>query len=261
MNEYLIYGETLDGIAKQVKRISGVDGKLTPEQMEANLLNVTPLGEYPKAEEAAFGAENVSEEYGITITGSVSSTSQNNPRCYNNFTANEAFSIIGVRIYNIAGQSGMTVRLYDSSGQIVRQVEDVNSETKTWAEVYFDNPVNVAIGESFTVSVKTDSNVTYISKSNVTLNSKVTYNFGNYTISNTLPTTGSTSSLYGIGDIIIGEVAAELPNDYQITRTTMDDIAEEVQRITGTEGKMTTAQITTSLSEIVVHKDSEEVAF
>lgn len=51
-------------------------------------------------------------------------------------------------------------------------------------------------------------------------------------------------------DIIIAPVQAALPDSYEIQRTTMDDIAEEVQRITGTESKMTTAQIVTGLQSV-----------
>lgn len=112
--DYRISGERLKGFADQVRRISGVEGELTPEQMETNLLNVTVGADLPNAEAATFG---------------------------------------------------------------------------------------------------------------------------------------------------VGTVAAELPDDYQIQRTTMDDIAEEVQRLTGATEKLSTAQIITELSEVEVLEDYEEVAF
>ena len=54
MAEYLIQGETLTGIADQVRRISGVDGELTPEQMTTNLSNVTADSQSRPLQETVF---------------------------------------------------------------------------------------------------------------------------------------------------------------------------------------------------------------
>lgn len=261
MDEYLIQGETLTGIADQVRRISGVDGELTPEQMTTNLLNVTPFGEYPKAEEAEFGAENASEEYGIQAATQYSYL----PSKYVfgwKFKAKEAISILGLRFWdNFGGGYQYTMKLWNSAGEAVAGVQFAAEATRTWSQIeYFDTPVNIAIGETYTVSIHLTSiwesiAGSYGAKSEMTFNSKITFV---ESVKNTVkldtgfPGATYSSTYVPLVDIIIGEVAAELPNDYQIARTTMDDIAEEVQRITGTTEKMTTAQIITALQGVAV---------
>lgn len=249
---YSIHGSTLTGIADQVRRISGVDGELTPEQMTTNLLNVTPLGEYPKAEEAEFGAENASVEYGLTLNATPSQTSRSDKMyCTNKFTANEAIAIVGLRIYS-ANTNSRSLTLWDGNGVAIKTVPYFNPTANQWVEKYFDEPVSIAIGESFIISSSRISYYTYIDIANVGFNGKISFVGGHSDESAEVPSSYSTTTMYGIIDIIIGTVQAELPNDYQITRNTMDDIAEEVQRITGTTEKMTTAQIITALQGVAV---------
>lgn len=261
MTEYKIQGETLTGIADQVRRISGVEGELTPEQMTTNLLNVTPLGEYPKAEESAFGIDLGGNEYGI-ITEGTSSTKITNGKFYTFgwvFTASEAFSIVGLRHKESNGGGLKKLNLWNSSEKVVASVTTTDDATD-WIELYFDTPINVAIGETYTVTVYTaNPHGPYISGD--VFNAKLTNIEVRCTTLDRFPMDSGGFLWTPLVDIIIKPVQAELPNDYQITRNTMDDIAEEVQRITGTTEKMTTAQITASLSAVVVHKDSEEVAF
>ena len=250
MAEYKIQGETLTGIADQVRRISGVEGKLTPEQMETNLLNVTPLGKYPKAEE--FGSENASVEYGLTLNATPSQASRSDKMyCTNKFTANEAIAIVGLRIYS-KNTNSRSLTLWDGNGVAIKTVPSFNPTANQWVEKYFDEPVPIAIGESFIISSSRISYYTNIDIANVGINGKISFVGGNADESAEVPSYFSETTMYGIIDVIIGTVQAELPNDYQITRNTMDDIAEEVQRITGTESKMTTAQIINALQGVAV---------
>lgn len=252
MAEYLIQGETLTGIADQVRRISGVEGELTPEQMTTNLLNVNPSGEYPKAEESAFGAENASEEHGILTFGN-----RNDQGSYTNtlgwrITAGEAFSIVGLRTWY--PYPGGTVKLWDANGQQIASATLSTKAADGWYEGYLSEPITIAIGETFTVS-GCYSNSYWLSTSQTTFNSKFAEVIGmrkggSDGFPDAVCTYPGESPTGGIVDIIIKPVQAELPNDYQITRNTMDDIAEEVQRITGTTDKMTTAQIVTGLQSV-----------
>ena len=258
---YRISGERLKGFADQVRRISGVEGELTPEQMETNLLNVTPLGEYPKAEEWEFGQGEQVYENGITSTTLSNATSGNYTSGWK-FKAVEAFAIVGFRIGK--GNTG-TVYLWDSEGNEKCAISSgFATDTDDWLSVYLDKPINIGIGEECTVGRKTSANSMTkgrtMSRYYTKFNSKVSdVSFVSTSETGICPT-GATSSSWAV-DIIIGSVQAELPDDYQIQRTTMDDIAEEVQRISGATEKLTTAQMVEGLSEVEVLEDYEEVAF
>ena len=254
MAEYKIQGETLTGIADQVRRISGVEGELTPEQMTTNLLNVTPLGEYPKAEESTFGEDPNSTFSGISLseTATVSGSSKTSV-AFQQFRANQAFAILGLRvILNGTTVSDSIVNLHNAAGEIIRTCTITTKAQPGWFTAYFDEPVNIAINEVFTIS-RSKAYYYYTSASGSTINDKVTWLGSTVDDSTTVPSSGlSTKYFYGIVDFIGSLVDSKLPDDYQITRTTMDDIAEEVQRITGTECKMTTAQIINALQGVAV---------
>lgn len=237
----------------QIRRITETEDAMTFERATESLLNVTPGAELPSAEESSFGVDTAGEEYGIVTLGTLGASSVSTRQySFNKYTANEAFSIIGLRVY---AKSASTKRLclYNANGERVRTTAEITTTANTWTMAYLDEPVNIAIGESFIVSdVATGSGVQYLRRcdtSDATFNGKVTYN-GGQASSGALPSNFDTKYIYGVVDFIIGTGSAELPDEYQIARTTMDDIAEEVQRITGTESKMTTAQIVTGLQSV-----------
>lgn len=236
----------------QIRRITETEDAMTFERATESLLNVTPGDELPSAEESSFGVDTADTETGIkTLSTESQSTNSNMFTLGWKFTATEAFSIIGFRQkQNNAYVKYM--RLWDSSGNIVASIDTWDKATD-WVSYYFDTPINVAIGETYTVSVCTYY-FWYASRSGTTFNSKL----GNIqcvsSANNQFPT-GTDHNVYNI-DIIIAPIVAELPNDYQIQRTTMDDIAEEVQRITGVETKLTVDDIQSGLESVVLQEKS-----
>lgn len=243
---YSVYGSSLTAIADQVRRINKTEDPMTLDQMATNLLNVTPLGEYPKAEESAFGVAGDIEN-GITSYGTGGNISIATLKSYGwKFTAAEAFSIIGFRQKH-SNNYEKRMTIWDSSGTAVADIVTSDNAAE-WISYYFDNPINVAIGESYTVSVYTKAPY-YLAQGECTFNGKL-LSIETYMSTGYMKPVGNCGAfIYNI-DIIIAPVSAELPNDYQITRNTMDDIAEEVQRITGATDKMTTAQIITALQNL-----------
>ena len=243
--KYIINGETLTGIADQVQRICNLEENMTPEQMETNLLNVTVGAELPKAEEGAFGSAG-GGEYGITALGSESQSTNSSTRTLGwKFTATEAFSIIGFRQKH-SNENYKRMKLWDSAGNLVASITTWDSTTE-WKSYYLDTPVNVAIGETYTVSVCT-LYWTYAATSGTTFNDKLT-DIQYVSAANDVYPTERAYSVFNI-DIIIAPVQAELPDSYEIQHSTMDDIAEEVQRITGATNKLSTEQIITALQGI-----------
>ena len=244
--KYVIEDETITPLFKQVKRIAETEENMTFEEAEQSLLNVVPGGGLPNAEESSFGDNDADIETGIVTLGTLSNSgSTMRQTTANKYTANEAISIVGLRLHPTSSSTARTLYLYNENGEVVRKTEEITPVANTWTMVYFDEPVNIAKGESFVVSA---SKVQYIPKASVsdtTFNGKVTFVGGSG--GGGLFPSSFYGTIYGILDIIIGTVSAELPDEYQIARTTMDDIANEVKRITGTTGKMSTAQIIAAL--------------
>lgn len=245
--------DKLVAIADQVRRISGVTDELTLEQMETNLLNVTVGADLTNAEDSGFG-NDPNGEHGIVVEGSAGTTADKNMTLGYVFTAAEAFSIVGLR-YKQSRTS--TLKLWDSSGNAVKTISAAG--VSDWEILEFDTPLNVAIGETYTVTVYcTQPKV--LSKSSTTFNSKLTGVAIRYSIREDIfPTTDGGGSNVACVDIVIAPVDAERPNSYKIQRSTMDDIAEEVQRITGATDKLTTTQIIDALQDVEAGGGSSEV--
>ena len=243
---FKISRERLKGFADQVRRISGVTDELTPEQMETNLLNVTVGADLPLAEEGAFGVDTGIAENGIASHGTVSTSTR---AFYGTtgwtFTAAEAFTIIGFRSLQERSEK-QVIKLWDSSKNEVVSFT-FNGGSTEWINHYLDNPVTVALGETYTVTM-CKNYLSFTPGSGTAYNSKLTNVQLVYAEGDKFPT-GKENNV-GLVDIIIAPISSPLPDSYEVQRTTMDDIAEEVQRITGATAKLTTAQIINALQGI-----------
>ena len=238
----------------QIRRITETEDAMTFERATESLLNVTPGAELPDAESGTFGNDAASSQLGFSINEGRSVDVKNlgySKYVAATYKANEALSIMGVRVFLAYFRDYRSIYLWNASGELIGQIDGITVQKNSYTDVYFSNPVNISIGEEFTFSLTNETYSTRISKSYISMNSKITFVQSNVDSSN--PPTGGTdtSYLYGVFCPIIGTInTVELPDSYEIQRTTMDDIAEEVQRITGTESKMTTAQIVTALQGI-----------
>lgn len=253
--EYSVRGDSLTGIAEQVQRLFDTEEAMTPEQMKLNLMNVVSASELPSAEEAIFGVNNPTIETGIVTLGTLNSETVDYIYYpFNKFTAREAISIIGLRVYVTRNTKKRTLCLWNASGDKVRETEEITPSFNAWTVAYFDEPFNVAAGESFAVSSSGVSYPTYSDASTTTINAKVSFDGGAQTFSDSFPSTFYTSYYRGVVDFIAAPVSAKLPSNYQITRTALDDIANEAQRITGATTKLTTAQIQSALESVILQE-------
>ena len=55
----------------QIRRITETEDAMTFERATESLLNVTPLSEFPKAENAGFGLSTADTETGITTINAI----------------------------------------------------------------------------------------------------------------------------------------------------------------------------------------------
>lgn len=285
--EYIVHLNTMDGLADEVKRITGAEGTLNPAEMQAGLgtvvlqektvtpstevQEVTPdsgyyglskvtvgaveVAELPDAEDGAFGVSDEAYSYGLISTGTANdplkdSTATGAIR----YRAREAIAILGWRYKRHYSNKSVALMLWGHDDQLVRSKSGVKSETAEWTEEWFTEPFNVAVNENFTVGMK-EYGPKYTAVSGLTFNGSIEFlgaysGTSDYLDSNGIPTPTS-DNIYMV-DVIIGPVQAERPGEYKVTVETMDDIANEVKRITGTTGKMNTASIITALQGMVV---------
>lgn len=205
-------------------------------------------GNIPSAEAATFGADSEElgiEEYTFYSTGNALKT------CGWQFSANEPFTVLGLRFYEGSfSDKPHTLKLWNTNGEVVKEVTEVVASVDNWSDVvYFDEPVSVATGDTYVVSMycaQSGISNAYAKTSTVTFNSKVTHNKSLRGGGNSFPTEDLT--YVPLVDIVIG--SANLPDFYKVERFTMDDIASEVQRITGTTTKVTPEQIITALEGV-----------
>ena len=253
---YSIATAILDSVARQIMRLTGNASKVYPEDFEEKLKSVDTGGNtLPVAENTLFGEEKIVGEYGMVSTGAIK---KGNKDTYGySFTPAEDFTIIGFRIFARADSTmwGQKITLWDADGtQLVRK--SISYKSEEWVELYFDTPVNVKAGNSYTVGTY-GWPVDYFESA--VFNPKLTNvkTLGTGTVMDDVRPTVAESRC-PCGDIIIGTMPEELPDEYIVQRETMDGIAQEIQRITGNDEKISTDQIITVLQGIAVQTASTE---
>lgn len=247
---YTIQKSTITPLFNQIRRITETEDAMTFEGATESLLNIVPGGGLPSAEESVFGDNDASVEFGIVSKGSLSDNN-NTGHVGIEFKAVQAVAVLGVRIF-LPSLSTKKVYLWNGNDELVKTITVQPTAEYSGETFYFTNPVDIAINETFVVSY--NGYYAYTKVSEATFNSKLSYQStrrGGYN-QIVCPANKSTTYLYGVVDVIIGEVSAELPEEYQIARATMDDIANEVKRITGTTGRLTPAQTVTALQSITL---------
>lgn len=263
---YSVHGSSLTAIADQVRRINKTEDPMTLDQMATNLLNVISASDLPSAEETTFGIgiDDGPTEYAITNLPTL--TKGNNASYYNGlkFTVLSAFSVKGFRVVNRAGSNytSFTPKLYRLSDNELIASASVTCAGGATADVLIDAPVNLTVGETYAVFIY-NGPISYTPISKVTINSKIGSVAGIATTSESLSdilASNNSENIYGVVFPIMGEsLDAEIPTEYKVQLTTMNDIAEEVQRITGTTAKLTTAQILTALQNLSFTLQSKTV--
>lgn len=248
--------ECFTGIANAIREKKKTTELLTPVQMADEIEGIITSDDLPNAEDSSFGVANNTKEYGFATVGSVVDGALKRTFGYK-FTVGETVDLFGVRITGVGMSNPAQVALWDSDGNVVTE-QSIKWTSGIWTEFILDTPITLAIGSTYTFGLfggftdRLDS-ATFNGK---LVNAQIVRNS---TQDLSMPTTAGTS--IPCADIIIGSVSGKLPDEYNIQRTTMDDIAEEVQRISGTTTKMNTAQIIAGLSEVDVLQDYEGVAF
>ncbi|MBQ8238121.1 MAG: hypothetical protein IJZ39_08255 [Oscillospiraceae bacterium] len=250
MAEYMIQEETLTGIADQVRRLADTDGLLTPAGMEAALQGIESSGATDNAEDYLFGASDDVTEYAVTGISGIETGNQDTRYLGWKFKVLSEFSVRGFRMMNNAMSTyeSFEPKLYRVSDRTLIASASVTCPDTAAVDVWLDAPVNLTVGETYAVYVK-NNYTPYLNWSSITLNSKISKVTGiaietytNPTVQEILADVGS--SLYGVVFPIMGEpVDTDIPTEYSIQLSTMNDIAAQVQRLGGITGQISTNQM------------------
>lgn len=235
MNNDLVIMErqNIVDIADAIRNKTGVNDEMTLVDMVTSI-NEIELGgeELPSAErDGVFGLATQNEEYGIVINNTSKISYYAYPGDFDivvRYRAKEAFSLLGARAY-LRSNNYSTTFTVSINGELKATFNiPYRQGVEVWTNRYFDQQYNIAVGDIIEIRQTGVSYPTYIPLSVTTINGKVeiTYSKGGNGGEN--PTL-----VHGIYDIIMAPVQAELPDKYQIERATMDDMAVEVQRISG----------------------------
>lgn len=258
--EYIIQGETLTGIADAIQAKKDTTAIFTPEQMAEEIEGIVTGDDLPNAEEAFFGtqASDVYERFMINAD----SLSPTSPGYYDSgqhgymFSVKETIAFNGFWFYGRG--FAMLVRLWDVTNSTVIVAQQV-SASWYWSKNLISEPLNLSPGITYAITAVPNSSCPYytVDKSDVEWNSKITFVDSCYTTSYAEVPHLATNISYiqNVIDPIFSEALTEtVITEYKIQTETMTSIAEEVQRISGTTTKMTTAQIEEELAAVVLQE-------
>lgn len=240
-------------IANAIRSKTGKTNEFSLQQIAAEIhgINGGSGVELPAAENAAFGLDTGGMETGIVTLGTYSGgVSYMTEYPASKYTAVEDISIVGLRVYPDGSKSGYSLYLYNANQELIKSISGIACASRTWTTAYFDEPVTIAKGESFIVS---GSGMQYIPRADISttvFNGKVIFDGATTSTGSGAPSVFYQYNLYGVIDFVFTSVSSPLPDSYEVQRRTMDDIAEEVQRISGATTKLNTAQIIDTLEDV-----------
>jgi hypothetical protein len=211
------------------------------------------------AEESIFGSETVELEYGVTssvVTWEQSSLEDLTIGCA--FTPKENVTLYGARSPKMAPMNVAPIKLWGPDKTVLATIDSVpTTQVKNPTDYYFDSPIPLVAGEKYVLSRFIDNVHYYNMKVQyVTVNNKMTLT-PVYANGDVYP---ENSETYFKGfDPIIGPVSLDdRPAEYSVQRSSMDGIADEVKRITGTTDRMSVEQIVTALKGVAVQTATTE---
>ena len=260
--EVRIKTETLKSFADQARRLGEVETELSTAEMLSIFESAPKEKNLPSAEEAVFGTqEDDVVEYSILSHDEPGAISNVTGKHYgSDVVINETFSLRGFRLCGCVSGGNYNVKAWDAETlELVAEatVKTTYSNKDTWYETLIDVPVNLVKGKTYTLTLKGSSySIGYQNNRYITANPKVTYKTGlKIGPENECPTESVAYSVTSRDKISVCLVmGAPLDEtdilEYKVYTETMDDIADEVKRITGTNTKLTTEQILTSLKGI-----------
>jgi hypothetical protein len=249
---YSILGSILVGTARQIMRLTDSTAKVKPEEFETKLEGVEAGIALPYAEEYAFGVVNTAHEFGVLGWGDRLSTDYNRKGGYK-FTPKKNLTVSGVWAKAYEDNSwAYYAGIWAEDGTVLASGK-IDCK-KAGAYLWFDTAIILEAGKTYVVAASIARAEMY-DASQMSFNPDIEYKNA---VSSSSMDTGSiggcppdfSSSSVVAADIVIVPTAEPQPEEYAISLETMNDIADEIIRITGGTQQVTTAQILAVLQGI-----------
>lgn len=233
-------------IADHARRLSGRNEKMTPEGIDYAFSSVLPaISALPNAENYAFGSSSV--EYGMNADPSVFTNSFNADITWSNLIEVKTdIKVVGFRALGSANGT-RSVYLYDVNGNLLSTTTvKTNGQNGEWGEVLLDVPIRLSAGNQYHVCIYEAYNLHAATSSKVSFNTKIQYIKYGYVSGQGFPTRSSTGYVIPV-DIILGAESADLPDTYQISVDTLNNLAIAIQNVTGVSNAMTPTEMISTL--------------
>lgn len=244
-------------IATAIRAKKGTSETLTPGQMATEISGMVTAAEMTNAEEYTFGTGGATE-YAVTDIR-YTDTSNNTDRYVVGwkFEVLSPLSVKGFRMMNSNNSYSYTTynaKLYRVSDSYLVASSDVACEKGATADVLLSTAVDLTVGETYAVFIKAqrwlNTRADYVN-----VNGKIRYVTGIATYYSTslsdILASDSSGDIRGVIFPIFGDpIDTSIPAEYKVQLTTMNEIALQVQRITGETEKMSTSQMSTALQEL-----------
>ena len=253
ITEYKVQRSTMDGLADEARRIGETENELSTDEMLDIFGTATKEIVLPNAENATFGSTS-GYEYAIENYSPTSHISSSTKGTFGAaFTANADLQVIGFVFAKYGTSDYPNIQLWDiTDSQMLVNI------TAQKGEIFLDTPVQLKTGKNYAVVERGSWIVPYYQAvSELLINGKITFigavnhNSGSANPSNTVPSVTTTQTWYcGINLIMQAAISEDTINEYKVQLNTMTSIADEVKRIIGSSGQLTTAQIITALKGI-----------
>ena len=244
---YRISGERLTAIADAIREKKQTTALFSPEQMAAEIKSLAMGNDLQNAEDYTFGSAS-GYEHGIT-SGTIA-RNESNLHCGRKFTANVAISFMGFRFYSIVTDKDFVLTLWDAETQeVLEQMTVKTTVTEEWVDYVLTEPRNLTPGKTYMIGFYAYK-YSVFDLSTVECNGKITVIGNCYAYSASgYPKTSSAD--YACFDMLIGDPLGEsVAKEYKIQTETMNHIADEIRRIGGVTGKISTAQMLTLLKSM-----------
>lgn len=243
---YSIAEAILDAVARQIMRLTDSTEKVKPEEFEAKLESVCKGGELPSAEDAYFGMRDTGlqesiTDYGVPYNGSGTTGCQ--------FTPLKDFVVFGVKVLAKSTVYPNKIRLFDVETQ--EELLSLDAVGSEWVEIILNEQINLYAGKTYAISVYNGYGC-YFSPSETSFNPNIKYVGGYYNSDEvaTCPTNNSEKRICAAIVTLAPKPEENIIYEYKIQTTTLNDIADEVIRITGRSDSMSPASILSALQGI-----------
>ena len=241
---YTVNGSSLTAVANAIRAKKETTAVFTLEQMAVEIEGIVTGDSLPNAEDYAFGTLEVAQSNAITTTAPTITSNSGVTYTYGwSFEIVTHIALLGFRGYSRDYAKSRKMSMWDESGELLATAT-LTTKKGAWVSVLLDTPVLLKPGKYTIGGYGASTQLTKIA--NLSFDSRILYPTALVYAGDAMPTDSNT--LFPTSDFIFQNAEMESSvTEYKIQNETLTDIADEVRRISGATGVLTTDQILTLL--------------